>query len=80
MRIEKLEYDPKRDSQWANEIYPYIEQYNKLSNQFGDISEVIKLRWMIEELKVSIFAQELKTSMPISAKRVEKQIGLIKKL
>ncbi len=80
VRIEKLEYDPKRDSQWANEIYPYIEQYKKLSNQFGDISEVIKLRWMIEELKVSIFAQELKTSMPISAKRVEKQIGLIKKL
>jgi len=29
-------------------------------------------RWMIEELRISMFAQELKTSMPISVKRLEK--------
>ena len=34
--------------------------------------------WMIEEYKVSLFAQELKTAYPISAKRLEKKIGELK--
>jgi ATP-dependent helicase HrpA len=38
-----------------------------------------KLRWMIEELRVSLFAQELKTSMPISTKRLERQWELVRK-
>ena len=29
-------------------------------------------RWMLEELRVSLFAQELKTPMPVSAKRLQK--------
>ena len=35
--------------------------------------ELIIYRWMIEELRISVFAQELKTPMPISAQRVERQ-------
>ncbi len=80
VRLEKLEYDPKRDAQWSNEIYPYEQQYQELHLKYDDIKEVILLRWMLEEFRVSIFAQELKTSIPISAKRIEKQIGTIKKL
>ena len=79
-RLEKLEYDPKRDAQWSNEIYSYEQQYQELFSQYGDIKEIVQLRWMLEEFRVSIFAQELKTSMPISAKRIEKQIGVVKKL
>jgi ATP-dependent helicase HrpA len=37
-----------------------------------------ELFWMIEEYKVSLFAQELKTAYPISAKRLEKKVGEIK--
>ena len=33
--------------------------------------------WMVEEYKVSVFAQELKTAMPISAKRLEMKLGEI---
>jgi ATP-dependent helicase HrpA len=35
---------------------------------------VEELRWMVEEYKVSLFAQELKTPFPISSKRVEEKI------
>jgi len=35
---------------------------------------VEELRWMIEEYKVSVFAQEIKTAFPISVKRLEKKI------
>jgi ATP-dependent helicase HrpA len=35
-------------------------------------------RWMIEELRVSLFAQELKTSIPTSVQRVEKQWEKVK--
>jgi ATP-dependent helicase HrpA len=35
---------------------------------------------MIEEYKVSVFAQELKTAIPISAKRLEQKLGEIKRM
>jgi ATP-dependent helicase HrpA len=35
--------------------------------------ELIEFRWMLEELRVSLFAQELKTSIPVSVQRLEKQ-------
>ena len=37
-----------------------------------DTAPVEALRWMVEELRVSLFAQELKTPYPISLKRLEK--------
>ncbi len=38
------------------------------------------LFWLIEEYKVSIFAQELKTAVPVSAKRLEKKISAISRM
>ena len=35
--------------------------------------EVLQYRWMLEELRVSLFAQQLGTSLPVSGKRLEKQ-------
>jgi ATP-dependent helicase HrpA len=37
-------------------------------------------RWMIEEYKVSVFAQELKTAFPVSPKRLEKKIQEIERM
>ena len=41
--------------------------------------ELMNYRWMVEELRVSVFAQELKTPMPISPQRVEKQWEKVKR-
>jgi ATP-dependent helicase HrpA len=35
-------------------------------------------RWLLEELRISLFAQELKTSVPVSAKRLSEQWALVK--
>jgi len=34
--------------------------------------KIVEFRWMLEELRVSLFAQELRTPMPVSAKRLQK--------
>ena len=39
--------------------------------------ELTKLWWMIQELRVSLFAQELKTAFPVSVQRVEKQVSVV---
>jgi ATP-dependent helicase HrpA len=52
------------------------ERYLDASDRFDDL-DVQHLRWMLEELHVSLFAQELKTSLPISPPRVEQQLTRI---
>jgi ATP-dependent helicase HrpA len=39
-----------------------------------------EFRWMIEEYKVSVFAQEIKTAFPISRKRLEKKVQEIERI
>jgi len=36
--------------------------------------------WMVEEFKVSVFAQELKTPFPVSAKRLEKKLREVERM
>ncbi|MFM7115844.1 MAG: DUF3418 domain-containing protein, partial [Planctomycetota bacterium] len=41
-------------------------------------SELLKFRWLLEEYRVSVFAQQLGTSQPVSSKRLEKQWELVR--
>jgi ATP-dependent helicase HrpA len=41
----------------------------------ADPAKLAELRWLIEELRVSLFAQELKTAEPVSPKRLNKLLG-----
>ncbi len=74
-RLDKLNSNPARDKQWLNEITPYWNQY---LNNVGKINtpEFTKFRWMLEELRISLFAQGIKTAYPISTKRIDKQWAL----
>jgi len=77
-RLQKLSSSPAGDVEKLKQIRPLTEAYRRLSNQPDAVSfqaELTKLKWMIEEFRVSLFAQTLKTSIPISAKRIEKQIA-----
>jgi hypothetical protein len=42
----------------------------------GPDPERERLRWMIEEFRLSLFAQDLRTLLPISAKRLDEQVAL----
>ena len=65
-----------RDAAQAAIFDPLWDLY--LDATAGPLSpEVVHLRWMLEELHVSLFAQELKTSIPISPQRIEQQVGKI---
>ena len=72
-----------KDVQKARQVRPYQEALSRL--QQGETSsqrrEAIEtLRWMVEEFRVSIFAQELGTDQPISPKRLDKQLEEIERL
>lgn len=73
-RIDKLRADPARDARWMAELLPMQNLYLKaLSSAKGKRDPKLDdFRWMLEELRVSIFAQELRTPMPISVKRLER--------
>ena len=71
-RLDKMKTDPTRDRQWMNEVKPYWHQYlNNINKQSSP--EFEHYRWMVEEFRISLFAQGIKTAYPISAKRLEKQ-------
>ena len=71
-RIDKLRADPARDTkvmaEWQQAAQPW---QRALKDRYGD-PKMIEYRWMLEELRVSLFAQELRTPMPVSVKRLQK--------
>ncbi len=74
MRLDKLRADPARDSQRLAELRP-MEQ--RLLRRLAELKgthdgRVDDFRWQLEELRISLFAQELRTPQPVSVKRLEK--------
>jgi len=74
MRIDKLRGDSARDAQRAGEIAPLLANYRRLlAQRKGEPDPRLdEFRWLLEELRVSLFAQELRTPMPVSVKRLQK--------
>jgi ATP-dependent helicase HrpA len=72
-----------RDVQQMQTVQPFVHQYveRRRKHRIDGVTEDGNLEtffWMLEELRVSLFAQELKTSMPISPQRLDKQWTLVK--
>ncbi|TXG00456.1 ATP-dependent RNA helicase HrpA [Massilia arenae] len=75
VRLEKLRGNPSRDAQLMAEWQTAAAQFQRtLKNMAGKNNDprMVEFRWMLEELRVSLFAQELRTPMPVSAKRLQK--------
>ncbi|MEO7336321.1 MAG: DUF3418 domain-containing protein, partial [Caldimonas sp.] len=74
MRLDKLRGDPARDAQRMAEVRPLEQRYLRhLADRRGvRDGRLEEFRWLLEELRVSLFAQELRTPQPVSAKRLEK--------
>ncbi len=64
-----------RDARNMAEIAPMWRGYEELVKRQKELglseSKIIEYRWMVEELRVSLFAQELRTSVPVSMKRLQ---------
>ncbi len=73
-RLEKYRADPARDSARLKELQPLEQRYWRLvAERKGVVDDRLQeFRWLLEELRVSFFAQELRTPQPVSVKRLEK--------
>jgi ATP-dependent helicase HrpA len=76
-RLDKYRADPARDAQRLTELKPQEQRYWRLvaERKGAQDARMLEFRWLLEELRVSFFAQELRTPQPVSIKRLEKAWG-----
>ncbi len=74
LRLDKLRSDPERDAARLAELRPIEQRFLRmLAERKGVVdARLEEFRWLLEELRVSLFAQELRTPQPVSVKRLEK--------
>jgi len=74
LRLEKWRADPARDAAKMAELRPQEQRYWRLvAERKGAVdARMQEYRWLLEELRVSFFAQELRTPQPVSVKRLDK--------
>jgi ATP-dependent helicase HrpA len=76
-RALRLRDDAARDRRLDAEVAPFAAAVRELTAQCAPLEpgpELERLRWMVEELRLSLFAQDLRTLAPVSAKRLEAQL------
>jgi ATP-dependent helicase HrpA len=78
-RLERARGEVERDRKLQSQVEPYAQQVRRLRlsadlDMTGNERE--RLRWMVEEFRLSLFAQDLRTLLPVSAKRLEEQLQL----
>jgi ATP-dependent helicase HrpA len=73
-RLEKYRADPARDAARLAELRPLEQRYWRLVAERKGVvdASMQEFRWLMEELRVSFFAQELRTPQPVSVKRLDK--------
>jgi ATP-dependent helicase HrpA len=86
IRARRSAVDFEKDQSKSKGISKFTEGLNQLLSELSPRASDEKRQaveeyfWMIEEYKVSVFAQELKTAIPISAKRLEQKLREIKRM
>ncbi|MFZ5763106.1 MAG: ATP-dependent RNA helicase HrpA [Thermodesulfobacteriota bacterium] len=77
LRLERAQVDRAKDEAKARQLAPFEERLARLGDEAAMSSakreRLAEYREMVEEFKVSLFAQELKTAYPVSAKRLEEK-------
>ncbi|THF60586.1 ATP-dependent RNA helicase HrpA [Pseudothauera nasutitermitis] len=76
IRLDKLRNNPARDAQLLGEWQALARQWEReqIAKRRAGVEDprLEEFRWLLEELRVGLFAQELKTPMPVSVKRLQK--------
>ena len=75
-RLDRLARDPYRDRAAMQRVQRVEEAFDRIRHRRSD-PEVTALRWSLEELRVSVFAQSLGTPRPVSEQRILKEIARI---
>ncbi len=74
MRLDKWRADPVRDAARLAELRPIEQRFLRAVAERKGVRDarLVEFRWLLEELRISLFAQELRTPQPVSVKRLEK--------
>ena len=76
VRLDKLRNNPARDAQAMGEWKALAQAWERehLARRRAGIEDpaLEEFRWLLEELRVGLYAQELRTPMPVSVKRLQK--------
>jgi ATP-dependent helicase HrpA len=79
LRAERLRQDPARDQARMLGVQLYWREYLKLrATGRCDDAQLDELRWLVEEMRVSTFAQEVRTAEPVSPKRLAKLVEALR--
>jgi ATP-dependent helicase HrpA len=82
VRADRALLSPGKDAEKAKQLQPYLNALRELSSQQDlppkALAALAEFRWLVEEFKVSVFAQELGTAQPVSAKRLDAQLAEIR--
>jgi ATP-dependent helicase HrpA len=77
VRLDKLKANPSRDAAAMAEYGPLWNNWERRAIQLAKLGtvdpQVEQFRWLLEELRVGLYAQELRTPVPVSVKRLQKQ-------
>jgi ATP-dependent helicase HrpA len=78
-RIAKLADNPGRDRVWMNEAQAATAAFSSAGGHIPIVPQspanLVRARWMIEELRISLFAQELKAAESVSLQRIQKVLA-----
>jgi ATP-dependent helicase HrpA len=79
LRMDKYKSDPARDQMKLSELKPVESKFWRWmdARKGQEDDRTREFRWMLEEMRVSAFAQELRTPQPVSLKRLEKAWALL---
>jgi len=81
-RLEKQSRDPAKDKRLQEEIGFYTSKLDKMIRVKPEIISLpgyLLFRWQLEEYRISLFAQELKTKIPVSKKRLDDVLAQLEK-
>jgi ATP-dependent helicase HrpA len=76
-RLARLPAEARRDGELAARVRPFVTALKTLQSRppTGELrGELQQLRWMIEEFRVSLYAQDLKAVMRVSEQRLTEQL------
>ena len=77
-RLEKLRVDPARDAAWTAEVRVVADEYDAdlaaLPDGTDPSPELRDVGWMIEELRISLYAHPMRTRYPVSIKRIQRAL------
>ena len=78
-RVAKLQENPGRDRSWLTEVEEATARYESAGGSLplapAAAPYIRRARWMLEELRISLFAQHLGTAEPVSLQRISKVLG-----